>query len=126
MHLGGTLLDGSSLAEVLVAYDAPLAEMSRAQLDNTTSYAYGRDVAGVVRFAAYYYNNLTTITASRYLVNGNAFDVRFGMDGLFRQYGSGEYTVLVFLNGTKGNGFVGATYTVFIGSDGKPYAPKNV
>jgi uncharacterized protein YkwD len=125
MYLEGTLQYGASLSSVIVSFDAPVANMSRVQLDNTSSYGYGKQIAGVVRSPFYAYTGLSTIVADRYDANARQFDVAFNMRNTMSNYGPGEYTMLVWFNDTRGS-FVGSTYTIFVGSDDKAYVPGNV
>lgn len=125
MHLDGTLQGGISLSSVTVSFDEPIANMSRAQLGNTSSYGYGRQIAGVVSSPRFFYTGLDTIVADQYSTSGRQLNVAFGMQKTISKYGPGEYTVLIWLNNTSGS-FVGSTYTIFVGSDGKAYVPNNV
>ena len=100
--------------------------MSVAQLQNTSSYSYGTEVAGVVSDPFQYYSGLQTIVADRYHTGGGSFDIRFNMRNVTSQYGSGEYTVMVWLNGTSGSSFVGSTYTLFLNGDGSQFTTSGV
>jgi uncharacterized protein YkwD len=126
MYLQGTLQKGFTLSSVLISFDPPVAPMSKAQLANTSSYGYGANVAGVVSNPLYYYTGIETITADRYEVSGSSFNIAFSMRGVIGKNGPGEYTVMVWLNNTAGQGFVGSTYTVFVNGSGRVYVPKNV
>ncbi|MDE1855541.1 MAG: CAP domain-containing protein [Candidatus Micrarchaeota archaeon] len=126
MYLQGTLQGGYKLNSVQVSYDQQVQDMSKAQLAATSSYSYGTTVAGVVSSPLYYYTGIETIDADRYTVSGNSFNVAFSMKNLISKYGAGEYTVMVWLNGTSGSGFVGSTYTVFVNSQGTVYTPNAV
>ncbi|HUY70589.1 MAG TPA: CAP domain-containing protein [Candidatus Baltobacteraceae bacterium] len=124
--LPGQLQNGYSVQSVEVAYDQPIVNMSVAQLNATSEYGYGDTVAGVVSDSSYYYDNITTIVADRYQTGGSGFNIQFNMQNLVSQYGPGEYTLLIWLNQTGGNSFLGSTYTIFIGSNGQAYAQTNV
>ncbi len=125
-YAAGRLLYGARFSSIQISYDPPVQNMTRAQLDNTSSYSSGTPVAGVVSSPLYYYSNIQTIVADRYSVNGNGFNVAFNMRNTIGKNGPGEYTVNVWLNDSSGAGFVGASYVVFVnGSDGI-YTPGNV
>ncbi|MDE1874293.1 MAG: CAP domain-containing protein [Candidatus Micrarchaeota archaeon] len=126
MHLQGTLQNGYKLNSVQISYDPPVVNMTRAQLDNTSSYGYGQTVAGVVSSPLYYYTGIQTIDADQYSTQGNGFSISFSMRSTIDKNGPGEYTVLVWLNDTAGHGFLGSTYTVFVDSKGGIYVPNNV
>ncbi len=126
MYLSGSLPGSVSLETVLVSYDSPVENLTHSQLAMTSSYGYGTEVAGVVSSPLYYYPGLSSINADRYSVGGGNFDVSFNLKGLTGKYGPGEYTVLVWLNDSKGSDFLGSTFTVFVGSDGSIRLPKNV
>ncbi len=126
VYLQGTLQSGYSINQVEVSYDTPLQSMSKAQLDNTTDYGYGPQVAGVVKNSLYYYPNLTTIVADQYNINGNQFTINFNLQSTIGKYGAGEYTVVIYLNSPGQSSFVGSTYTIFINSQGQQYTPSNV
>ena len=116
-----------ALSSVLVSYDAPVQNMTQEQLNATFSYGYGTEIAGVVSNPLDYYQGLQTVVADKYAQNGNSFDVSFNMDKLIRQYGAGEYTVMVWLNGTGTNSsFVGSTYTIFINQSLQQYVPQDI
>lgn len=123
MYAAGTLQNGYRLSSIQIGFDPPIANMTRAQLDNTSSYSYGDTVAGVVSSPLYYYSSIQTIVADQYSTRGNSFNVAFSMRSTISKYGPGEYTVLVWLNDTSGAGFVGSTYTIFVGSNGSVYVP---
>ncbi len=128
---GEVFLSGNTtqytLSSITVSDDALVRNMTQAQLNATFSYGYGAEVAGVVNNPLDYYQGLQTIVADRYVQNGNGFDVSFNMNKLIRQYGAGEYTVMLWLNGTGTNSsFVGSTYTIFINQSGQQYVPRNV
>ena len=143
--LKGQFLAPYNLSEVEISYDTQVQNMTVAQLDNTSSYGYGSTVAGI----GYWNNNryysfpsLTTINASTYTVQGHKFDVNFNMSSLISQNGAGEYSVLVFVTdsapgqpascstNSQGikycNGFLAASYTIFINASGKQYTPQYV
>ncbi|MDE1849582.1 MAG: CAP domain-containing protein [Candidatus Micrarchaeota archaeon] len=127
VSLRGNVQNGYRLSGVEIGYDAPASNMTVGQLSSTKSYSYGNTVAGVVRSSLEYYQNIKTIVAGSYMVNGNGFSISFDMGDVMRQYGAGEYTVEVWLNNTStGSGFIGSTYTIFIDSSGNEYQPTNV
>ncbi len=134
MELKGATATNESLFEILVTYDDPIQPMSVAQLNMTRDYSYGNTIAGVgytLGNSVVRYQDLDTINASTYTTQGNNFDVAFDMSSLIQQYGPGEYTILVWLNGNgqtncqqNCNSFVGSTYTVFINQTGQAYVPS--
>ncbi|MDE1828060.1 MAG: CAP domain-containing protein [Candidatus Micrarchaeota archaeon] len=127
VYLSGTLSGGYSLSSVFVTYDRPVSNMSRAQLNSTFEYGYGQNIAGVVQNSNYYYSGLTTIVADQYTQAPGSFTVSFNMQNLISKNGAGEYTVLVWLNKTNTNmSFIGGSYTIFIGNDGKAFVPSSV
>jgi len=126
-YLSGTLTSGSSLSSVFVTYDQPVSNMSREQLNSTFEYGYGQNIAGVVSDSSHYYQGLATIVADQYSTGPGSFSVSFNMQNLISQNGAGEYTILVWLNSTaSGKSFIGGSYTVFIGKDGKAFVPASV
>ncbi len=126
MYLFGTLQNGYALSSITIGFDAPVQNMSVAQLNNTSSYSYGNQIAGVVSSPNTYYNGISTIVADKYLINGDSFKVAFNLHNTVIKNGPGEYTVFVWLNGTKGNNFVGSTYTIFIGKNDTAYVPNKI
>ncbi|MDE1824882.1 MAG: CAP domain-containing protein [Candidatus Micrarchaeota archaeon] len=118
VHLLGTLLSGATLSYIQVAYDPLVAGMSRTQLDNTKEYGYGKIVAGVVQSPRYYYQGIDTIVADSYSSQDGGIDISFGLKNLTSQYGAGEYTVMTWLNDSSGKSFVGASYTLFLSTNG--------
>lgn len=128
MYLSGTINNSYSLSSISIGYDSPVTNMTKQQLAATSEYNYGNQIAGVVQNSNYYYKNLTTIVADSYATNGHNFNAKFNLQNLVKSYGPGEYTVLVWI-GTPGaisSGFVGATYTLFINSQGEAYVPNSV
>jgi uncharacterized protein YkwD len=127
VSLKGALAPGYTLSSVEIAYDPPVTNMSVAQLDQTSDYSYGQAVAGVVSSPLAYYPTITTIDADTYYTQGNDFLVSFNMGKLITQYGPGEYTISLWLNGTTTNAsFIGSTYTIFVNSNNSTYTPSNV
>ncbi len=126
MYLSGAAQTGYNLASVLVTYDAPVVNMTRVQLDNTSSYSFGKQVAGVASNPAYYYPGLTTILADQYTTNGRSFSVAFNLKSLIAKFGPGEYTVLIWLNDTTGSSFIASTYTIFVGNGNTIYLPSKI
>ena len=128
MLLYGTIAQPYTFSSVQIIYDSPVRNMTRAQLDNTSSYGYGNIVAGVVGNPSYYYPGIDTIVADQYSTSSNRLGIAFGMKSLMQKYGAGEYIVLVWLNrtGSAGSGFVGSTYTVFVNSSKSVYTPSGV
>lgn len=127
VYMKGSVGSNYSFSDVEVSYDPPVVNMTQQQLSQTSEYSYGTAVAGVVGSALDYYPSLTTIVADNYYKNANNFLVSFNMQKLIAQYGAGEYTMAVWLNGTAQNSsFVGATYTIFINANGTEYFPQSV
>ncbi len=126
MYLKGTAQGGDTLQSVLITYEAPISSMTRAQLSNTSSYGYGPSVAGVVSSPLFYYKNLTSVVADQYSVSKSQFTIAFSMQDTISKNGPGEYTILVWLSNSKGNSFIGSSYTIFVGGDGKIFTPTNV
>jgi uncharacterized protein YkwD len=144
ISLDGAALSGYSLSSVQISYDAPIMNMTNAQLAKTSSYGIGKLVAGVGHTGdgrVYYFPNVTTINATTYETQNNNFAVSFNMNNLESTYGQGEYNLLVFLtnntanengcyNDSEGishcNTFLAVTYTIFINQSGERYVPQNV
>ena len=129
VSLVGNMQSGYNLSQVIVSYDPPVQNMSVAQLGQTRSYGYGTQIAGVTNNPLEYYQNITTVMANKYSMQGQSFYVDFSIAKLVGQYGAGEYTVMLLLsNGGSGQNstFVGSTYTLFINASGGPYTPGNV
>ncbi|MDE1860760.1 MAG: CAP domain-containing protein [Candidatus Micrarchaeota archaeon] len=127
--LAGRITPGKPISTILVAYDPPVSNMSRSTLDGTGPYGYGTNIAGVAKGRLEYYPDLQTIYADSYQVNGNQFYISFNISSLVSQYGAGEYTMGLWLNGSSSSGggsFVAATYTVFINSDKQQYQPQGI
>ncbi|MDE1833239.1 MAG: CAP domain-containing protein [Candidatus Micrarchaeota archaeon] len=125
--LEGNLQPGYAIDSVELTYDPAVQNMTREQLNATSEYGYGTTIAGVARGPLYYYQGIATIDADSYQTSGSSFAIRFNMSGMVRQYGAGEYTVLVWLNSTTNStGFIGSTYTIFVDGSGAAYAPSNV
>jgi uncharacterized protein YkwD len=127
VYLKGGILGGYRLSSIEISYDPPVSNMSLQQLDSTSDYSYGQAIAGIVSSPLYYYPSIATIVADNYYTNGNDFYVTFNMDKLVSQYGAGEYTTAIWLNGTASNSsFVGSTYTIFVNQNGTTYVPSSV
>ena len=129
VSLSGSVQQGHRISQVAVSYDQPVQDMSVGQLWNTSSYGYGTEIAGVASSPLYYYQGIETIDADKYATSGQAFSIAFNINKQLSQYGSGEYTIMVWLtnNGSGQNStFVGSTYTIFINGSGQPYAPGKV
>ncbi len=130
VYLEGSVKNGYSLNNVLVSYDAPVANLTPAQLGMAPyndGYSYGSVVAGVAQSSNEYYQNLTTIVATTYSVKGQSFDVAFNVSNLISEYHAGEYTIEMWLepSGTSA-AFLAATHTFFINSSGSQFTPTNV
>ncbi|HVA83189.1 MAG TPA: CAP domain-containing protein, partial [Candidatus Aquilonibacter sp.] len=127
MYLSGTLPSGYALSSVFVTYDSPVSNMSKAQLAATSEYGYGPNIAGVVSSPNYFYSGLSTIVADQYSASPGSFSVSFNMQKLISEHGAGEYTVLIWLNGTSSqSSFVDASYTVFVDGSGSSFVPTTV
>lgn len=125
--LKGTAAPGYKLSSIEISYDTPVLNMSTPQLDSTSEYSYGPTIAGVVASSLNYYPSITTIVADKYYSNGENFMVSFNLEKLIKGNGAGEYTVMVWLNGTSTNSsFVGSTYTIFVNQNGTVYKPTVV
>ena len=128
VFLKGKTSPGYSLSQIEVSYD-PQAQSIPPSSAPQGSYSYGQGIAGVVSSPLYYYPKLETIAADSYSVNGSSFNIDFNIKKLISEYGAGEYTTMVFLNGTASGSnmtFVGSTYTVFINSTGGAYLPSGI
>lgn len=145
VQLKGTVPSGYYLSTIEVSYDPPLQNQTQAQLKKTSDYGYGQTIAGVgyaLNGRTYYYPNMMTINASRYVVSGNNFDAEFYLTNALNKYGPGEYTVMVWLANQPGvtqnscttnssgiqncNEFIASTYTIFINSTMQQYIPTTV
>ncbi len=128
VYLAGNVSPTYSISSFMISYDSPVTNLTSSQLSATKSYSYGSQVAGVVKSSSYYYTNLTTIVADSYLVSGQKFNLEFNMQNLIKKYGAGEYTILLWMAQPSGitNSFVGATYTIFINSQGDAYVPSQI
>ncbi len=142
--VAGAAQNGYSVQSVEVSYDSPVAPLSKSQLAATSEYSYGQTIAGIGYsngLSTFYYPNITTVYASKYQVNGNNFDIEFNIRNLTKQYGAGEYTIMVSLTNATGpaqgqctvtgivkkcNTFLAATYTLFLNSSGARFTPSNV
>jgi uncharacterized protein YkwD len=139
VKLQGTVAQNYSLSKnygVQILYDPMITNLTPQQLHNAPyngSYGYGNVTAGISYTSggvSYSFKNFININATEYQVQGQNFNIAFNMSKLIAQDGPGEYTVVVFLaNGTNPNSnnvFYGATYTIFINSNGQRYIPNNV
>ncbi len=126
VYLSGAVLDGYGVSEVIVSYDAPVSNMSTGELMNTSSYSYGVQAAGIAKDSGYYYPNVTTIIADRYITSGHNFTIDFSMDKLYKQRGAGEYTVIIWLKAPGLQGFVGSSYTLFVNGSGVGLLPSGI
>ncbi len=136
----GTVSSGYSVSSIQINFDSPVSNLTQQDFSLAPyngSYNDGDTVAGIGYSYGreyFYFSNITTINATTYNINGKNFDISFNMKQLEQQYGPGEYTIMTMLNNgstsacASGNCavFIGAMYTVFVGSDGVPYLPKNV
>lgn len=126
VYLKGIIASGYALSSVEISYDPPISAMNQAQLDQTSEYSYGAAIAGVVQNPLQYYPSLVTIVADNYYQSGSNFLVSFSLEKAISEYGAGEYTIEVWLNGTGGNSsFIGSTYTLFVNSQGNTYLPSS-
>ncbi len=133
VYLSGILTPGYNLTSVEVSYDPPIMNLTPAELADSPyngPYAQGTVIAGVgySRFGRrFFYPNITTVNATTYSIQANRFNVQFPLAGLIRQYGSGEYTVDLWLaSGNSSGEFVGATYTFFVNGQDQLYVPNYV
>jgi hypothetical protein len=127
VQLKGSIANNYVLSSIEVTYDPIVSNMSIEQLDQTHSYSYGNAIAGISSSPLNYYPNLTTIDADNYYTSGSDFLVGFNMEKLIQQYGSGEYTIAIWLDNSSANSsFIGSTYTIFINSNGNAYVPSNI
>ncbi len=131
--LKGTVENGYSLTEVLIAYEKPVSNLSRAQLalpPYNGSYSFPATIAGIGYTQGrehYFYNNIETINATTYATEKNNFDVQFNITSLVQANGPGEYTIMTGLTNSSSNGtFIGSTHTFFIGGSGSPFSPAAV
>ena len=125
--LEGHISPGYNLSSIEISYDPPVVSMSLSQLDQTSEYGYGTAIAGVVSSPLQYYKSIGTIVADSYYVKGSNFFVSFDMNKLIVGNGPGEYTVMVWLNGTtQNNSTLGSTYTIFVNSNDTAYVPSGV
>ncbi len=142
--LKGNIESGYSLSVIEISYDGPVMNMTRGQLDNTSSYGLGETIAGVghsVNGELFYFQNLTTLNATAYVTQGQNFNVGFSINSLIKKYGAGEYNILLFLTNYTANPnycytdsagvqhcstFIASTYTIFINQNGESYVPQNV
>ncbi|MCL5433501.1 MAG: CAP domain-containing protein [Candidatus Marsarchaeota archaeon] len=131
VNLKGEILNKNmQIDNIEISYDAPVHNMTKAELANTTSYSYGNIVAGVGYSQGghiFYFSNIMTLNASTYLIDNNKFDISFNMLPLIKKEGAGEYTIMVWMNSTtNSSSFIGSTYTFFINNTASAYMPKNV
>jgi len=130
VNLKGETLDNYSLDNIEVSYDPPVQNMTKAELSNTSSYSYGNTVAGIgyrIGNHIFYFTNIMTLNASKYIIQNNKFDISFNITPLIEKYGAGEYTLMLWLNNTSNSTqFLGATYTFFINNNGSNYIPHNI
>jgi uncharacterized protein YkwD len=142
--LKGNIMPGYSLSTIEISYDNPVTNMTRGQLDNTSSYGLGQVVAGIGHSSngeQFYFQNITTINATTYVTQGQNFDVGFNLNNLIQKYGAGEYNILVFLTNNTADpnycftdsagvqhcsNFIGASHTIFINQSKEGYVPQNV
>lgn len=125
VYLIGNTTSGTQLDLLQITYDPLPQNLTRAQLDHTDNYSYGKTIAGVTH-GNYYYQNITNLYATRYQTKGDYFSIEFNMSQLIKMQGAGAYTVMVYLTNSTGQGFLGSTYTVFVGNNLQPFAPQNV
>jgi len=127
VNLKGSLNSSYQLSSVEVLYDPTVTMMSQAQLNQTSDYGYGQAIAGVVSSPLDYYPSISTIIADTYYTKGTDFLVAFNVSKIITQYGAGEYTITIWLNGTSSNSsFVGSSYTIFVNQADQIYLPGNV
>lgn len=126
VYLDGQIASPYYVYQVYVSYDPPLQNLTPSEVPSG-AYAYGQDIAGIVNSPLYYYQNITTIVANTYRTSGSSFDINFDMSKLVKEYGAGEYTVMMYMNSSStAKSFIGSTYTIFINSSGEQYFPSYV
>ena len=121
--LQGYMLHGARISDIGITYDPAPLNMTRAELDNTSSYGYGQQIAGVT-YGNYYYPVIATIYASTYHIEKNYFDIAFNMSTLEHKYGAGAYTLMIYMNNSTDGTFLGGTHTIFINNSLEPYIPS--
>lgn len=149
VQLKGRASGSYVLSEVLVTYDPTPVDMSTNQLNRTKAYSYGSTIAGIgykKGTEIYSYQNLTTINATNYIVQGGSFSVSFDMSSLIANHGAGVYTVMLLLSNTNSTYLASipnllnllnesnpapyeqfpVTYTIFINASGKRYKPNKI
>jgi uncharacterized protein YkwD len=125
VYLNGLTDGNTKFSFIQINYDPTPQNLSDGMLAATKSYDQGQPVAGVA-YGPYYYENVQTIDASTYNVNGDYFDVGFNMSSVIKNYGAGVYTIDLFLTNSTGGKFLGTTYSIFINGNGQPYTPTDV
>ncbi len=125
VSLYGDLSPGYRYQGTEIIYDPIPQNMTLAELNQTSSYSYGTPVGGVAN-GTYYYPGLITLYASTYRLSKTSFEINFSISNLYQKYGSGVYTVGVFLTNSSGGSFLGGSYSIFLNQNGKPYTPKNI
>ena len=126
VYLDGSLAPGYSIYQIYVAYDPPLANLTKSTVPSGP-YGYGQNIAGVVPDALYYYEGIQSIVANTYQTSGSYFNVVFNINKQIQENGPGEYTVEVVLNDTStGKSFQASSYTIFINSTLQQYVPKEI
>jgi uncharacterized protein YkwD len=125
IYLNGMTTHGTNFSFIQINYDPTPQNLTMAQLGATKSYDQGQPVAGVAS-GPYYYQNVQTIYATNYKVNGQYFNVQFNLSSVIKTYGSGVYTINLFLTNSTGGKFLGTTYSIFINDQGNAYSPSYV
>jgi uncharacterized protein YkwD len=125
VSLKGYTASGIGLSAVQITYEPLPTYMTISQLNSTRSYSYGTTIAGVT-YGKYYYPNISTIYATNYYTRRNYFDVEFSMSQLESQYGAGAYTLMIYLNNSTNDEFLGSTYTMFVNKNGIILTPNNI
>ncbi len=125
VYLNGITTHGTNFSFVQINYDPTPQNLTDGALSDTKSYDQGQPIAGVA-YGPYYYQNVQTIYATKYNVQGSYFNVQFNMSNLIKNYSAGVYTLDIFLTNSTGGKFLGSTYSIFINSNGQIYTPNNV
>jgi len=111
IRLIGNIPRGTEVYGINIFYDE--LPTSNTYQDNKfqSSYGLGEMIAGVTQ-PRYYYEDIVTIPANKWVVSNDSIDIRFSLSSIDNE--PGVYTIVTWLEDSDGNQFPVTSYSVFV------------